>query len=209
MPLELREFTMADLPRGLEIEKLAYAPNPFTPFLFPGPFPEEAKQMRSEYFIKTLEEDKTARHVKVIDTEIEGDEHEQMIAWAKVHVHMEPPELAPRVFGAGSNIEACEKLWGGMMAQRARVVGDKPHVYLHMLQTHPTQQGRGAGTMLIQWALEQAQELSLPAYLEASVDGHSLYLKNGFEDIELLETDLSQWGAKDMHKIWNMMWHPR
>lgn len=128
MPLEIREFTMADLPRGLEIEKLAYAPNPFTTFLFPGPFPEEANKMRSEYFIRTFEEDTTARHVKVIDSEIEGDEHEQMIAWAKVHVHKEPPELTPRVFGAGSNIEACEKLWGGMLAQRAQVVGDKAHV---------------------------------------------------------------------------------
>ncbi|KAK8049813.1 Acyl-CoA N-acyltransferase [Apiospora phragmitis] len=209
MPLELREFTLADLSRGLEIEKLAYVPNPFTPFLFPGPFAEEANNMRSESFVKTLEEDKTARHVKVIDTEIEGDGHEQMVAWAKVHVYKEPPELTPRVFGPGSNIEACEKLWGGLLAQRTRLVGDKPHVYLHMLQTHPTHQGRGAGTMLIQWALRQAQELGMPAYLEASPDGHSLYLKNGFKDIDLLETDLSQWGAKCMHKIWNMIWYPK
>ena len=78
-----------------------------------------------------------------------------------------------------------------------------------MLQTHPTQQGRGAGTILIQWALEQAQGLGLPSYLEASPDGHSLYLKNGFKDIDFLETDLSQWGGKDMHKIWNMMWYPK
>ncbi|KAK7970456.1 hypothetical protein PG988_009529 [Apiospora saccharicola] len=184
MPLELRGFTLADLPRGLEIEQLAYAPNPFTPVLLPGPFPEETKKMRAEFFIKTFEEDKTARHAKIIDTEIEGDEHEQMIAWGKVHVYQEPPELKPRLFGAGSNIEACDK-------------------------THPTQQGRGAGTILIQWALEQAQGLGLTAYLEASPDGHSLYLKNGFKDIDLLETDLSQWGAKDMHKIWNMMWYPK
>jgi len=80
MPLELRELTAADLPRGLEIEKLAYAPNPFTPYLFPGPFPEDAKNVRLDYFIKTIEEDETARHVKVIDTEIEGDEQQQMIA---------------------------------------------------------------------------------------------------------------------------------
>ncbi|KAK8056033.1 Acetyltransferase [Apiospora rasikravindrae] len=209
MPLELRGFTLADLPRGLEIEKLAYAPNPFTPVLFPGPFPEEAKKIRSEYFIKTLEEDKTARHVKVIDTEIEGDENEQMIAWAKVHVHKEPPKLTPRVFGPGSNVEACEKLWGDILAQRTRLVGENPHVCRNRSMTHPTQQGRGAGTMLIQWALGQAQELSLPAYLEASPDGHSLYLKNGFQDVDLLETDLRQWGAKDMHKTWNMMWYPK
>lgn len=63
--------------------------------------------------------------------------------------------------------------------------------------------------MLIQWALEQAQELDLPAYLEASPDGHRLYLKNGFRDIDVLEIDLSQWGAKDMHITRNMMWYPK
>ena len=63
--------------------------------------------------------------------------------------------------------------------------------------------------MLIQWALEQAQGLGLPAYLEASPDGHGLYLKNGFKDIDLLEIDLGQWGAKDLHITRNMMWHPK
>lgn len=54
---------------------------------------------------------------------------------------------------------------------------------LDLLQTEPKHQGRGAGSMLIQWGLDIANKLRLPAYLESSPAGHKLYQKYGFQDI--------------------------
>lgn len=43
--------------------------------------------------------------------------------------------------------------------------------------------------MLIQWGLKIADELHIPAYLEASPAGHSLYQKFGFKDVDVLVLD--------------------
>lgn len=40
--------------------------------------------------------------------------------------------------------------------------------------------------MLVQWGVDIADELHIPAYLESSPAGHSLYQKFGFKDIDEL-----------------------
>lgn len=51
-----------------------------------------------------------------------------------------------------------------------------------MLCTHPDYRGRGAGKMLVAWGCEQADKDRVPAYVDASRDGHPLYARYGFED---------------------------
>lgn len=50
--------------------------------------------------------------------------------------------------------------------------------------------------MLLNWGLQKANELQLPAYLEASSTGKPLYLKHGFEEVDRLVFDLSKWGGE-------------
>lgn len=68
-----------------------------------------------------------------------------------------------------------------------------------MLQTDPEYQGRGAGSALMEWGKQKADELKLPIFLESSQKGHAFYQKHGFKDVEVVEIDLSKYGA-GVHK---------
>ncbi|OTB07589.1 hypothetical protein M426DRAFT_317897 [Hypoxylon sp. CI-4A] len=208
MPLELHPATEADARRSAEIEHAAYAPNPFNRILFPGPFPPEALDGRAATLADELRTDRTTRWFKVVDT-AELPAGEQMIAFAKLHVYAEKPRpTAPRAFGPGCNAEACELLFGGVAAQRGRILGDRPYVFISLLHTDPKHQGRGAGELLVRRAVEEAQRQGLVAYLESSESGHSLYKKCGFCDVDCLSVDLSRWGATEIHRTYSMMYDP-
>ncbi|KAI1803363.1 acyl-CoA N-acyltransferase [Daldinia bambusicola] len=208
MPLELQPATEADALRAAEIESAAYQPNPFNRILFPGPFPPEAVAWRGAQLAAELKKDPTARWFKVVDTDL--SEGEQMVAFAQWHIYTEkkPPQPAPRSFGLGCNAEACELVFGDLAELRARIWGDERCIYLSPLLTDPKHWGRGAGSMLTKWCLEEAKRLGLPIYLESSLAAHSLYQKHGFRDIECLTADLSKWGATEEHKSWSMKYDP-
>jgi hypothetical protein len=132
MPLVVQPATEADAPRAAEIERLAYAPNPFNKFLFPGPFPEpeSGRNPRAEEMIKVLQEDPSVRWLKVVDTDIEPTEdNAQMIAFGQWNLKdgRQIPEK-PRTWGPGCNAEACDALFGGLAQLRAKHFGDKKHV---------------------------------------------------------------------------------
>ncbi|KAI1461881.1 acyl-CoA N-acyltransferase [Annulohypoxylon moriforme] len=207
MPLELQPATEADARRSLEIEKAAYAMNPYNEILFPGPHPPDALDGKAKGMISELNKDSTIRWSKVVDTDL--PDGEQMIAFSKWFIHSEPPKPQPlRDFGPGANAGACEALFGGTKTQRERFWGDMPHVYLAILHTDPKHQRRGAGGMLVKQVVDEARKLGLVACLQSSPAGHELYKKCGFHDINLLSTDLSKWGATEMHYIWAMTCDP-
>ncbi|KAI0482374.1 acyl-CoA N-acyltransferase [Xylariaceae sp. FL0804] len=93
MPLELLPATAEDARRAVDIEADAFASNPFTPVLFPGPFPPDAKQRRAEELAAGLRADPTGcRWLKVVDTDLDDDGGGgggggQMIAFAKWHFY--------------------------------------------------------------------------------------------------------------------------
>lgn len=78
---------------------------------------------------------------------------------------------------------------------------------LNILDTMPSHQRRGAGTQLVTWGAEIADQYGLPCYLEASADGYPLYKKIGFEDVDLLDLDLTKWGRQGIHR-WVCMIRP-
>lgn len=80
---------------------------------------------------------------------------------------------------------------------------------MQTLVTHPQHQGRGAGATLLRWGLEKAQEAGLEAFLESTKAGRGLYEKNGFQHVEDLDLDLSQWGGKEPIRAWLMKWQPK
>ncbi|KAI1774002.1 acyl-CoA N-acyltransferase [Hypoxylon cercidicola] len=117
MPLGLRPADGGDARRAAEIEWAAYAPNPFNRILFPGPFSPEASS--------------STCWSKVVDTGLPEDP-EQTVAFAKWHVYAQSPRPTNRKFGAECNVEACELLFGGIVKQRVRILGDRPY-YCHSL----------------------------------------------------------------------------
>jgi len=67
---------------------------------------------------------------------------------------------------------------------------------LHLLITHPAHRRRGAGSMLIDWGLKQADVAGLPTYLEASPMGLPLYERWGFEPRKKTVFELDRYGGK-------------
>ncbi|GAP83603.1 putative gnat family protein [Rosellinia necatrix] len=198
MPLVVQPATEADAPRAADIERAAYAPNPFNPVLFPGPFPAPTagESPRAMEMAKNLKTDPSIRWFKVVDTAIEpGEDNKQMIGFAQWHINDGSQVPAgPRTFGPGCNAEACEALFGGLDKMRAKHYGNLHHVQLRLLHVDPEHQRRGAGRMLVMWGVEEAKRLGMPAFLESSVEGHSLYLSCGFYDIDVQSIDCTKWG---------------
>lgn len=72
---------------------------------------------------------------------------------------------------------------------------------LNLLDTLPAHQRRGAGTQLVKWGADVADQHGLPCYLEGSPAGYHLYRKFGFEDVENLDMDLTRWGGEGIHRF--------
>ena len=48
---------------------------------------------------------------------------------------------------------------------------------------------------MIRWALEYLKLDTMPVWLASQPDGHYLYLRFGWRDVEEVNTDLSQWAG--------------
>ncbi|KAF2253765.1 acyl-CoA N-acyltransferase [Trematosphaeria pertusa] len=205
MAIVVQEASDADLRRACEIETAAYANNPSSPILFPGPFPPDSPDRRVNNLINMRKDDPSARYLKAVK-----DETGEMTAFAKWHIYDTPEaaELArerPINIGPGMNKEACEAFFGGMAMKKKEIMGTKRHLYLHMLHTDPKYQCCGAGSALLKWGMQKADELGLPVYLESSTEGHHFYQKHGFKDVDVLRIDFSQFGGGDVMHVAPLM----
>lgn len=79
-----------------------------------------------------------------------------------------------------------DEQWSGHFAHtdavRKEILGDEAHWYLATLFTWPEWQGRGVGSILLDWAIEQADANipPTPMYLESSVMAKAVYVHRGF-----------------------------
>ncbi|KAF1933437.1 acyl-CoA N-acyltransferase [Didymella exigua CBS 183.55] len=198
MSIVVRDVSDNELHRACIIEAAAYADSDLNPILFPGPFPPDSQQKRVDRLIQMREDDSTAIYMQAID-KASG----RMIASSKWHIYKTPKETnipsKKMEFGSGTNPEACIAFFGAIEERKKETMGDRPHIYLHMLHTDPEFQGYGAGSALIDWGKQKADELGLPIYLESSIVGHGFYKKHGFKDIEVMDIDLSPYGG-GLHK---------
>jgi len=143
MPLTLHPCTPSDLPQAVLTERAAFASDPFSPILFPGPFPEGTSEFRVQELAKQMTEDPTTRWVMVVDGD--GTSERQTasveeglqtpqgfrrgIAFAKYNLYLEgrprAREEGQRSFGEGCNVEACERVFGGLAETRERTLGGR------------------------------------------------------------------------------------
>ncbi|KAF1916048.1 hypothetical protein BDU57DRAFT_538384 [Ampelomyces quisqualis] len=80
-------------------------------------------------------------------------------------------------------------------------LGTKPYYCLDTLVTLPQHERRGAGSMLVRWGCERADEAGVQAYLEASLMGAPMYARHGFVGKEEMELDLRKWPGGEVHKF--------
>lgn len=104
-----------------------------------------------------------------------------------------PPEL---------RLDALMSLFDPLDVARDEIMGsEKPYFMLNSLATHPDHQGRGAGTLLLDWGLQKADKEGLVTYLDATQRARPIYAKRGFELRKVVEWDRKVWGGEgvDVH----------
>jgi GNAT superfamily N-acetyltransferase len=82
----------------------------------------------------------------------------------------------------GVDLVAWEKKMGAGDKVREEVMGDEPHWYLAPLYTLPEFQGRGVASLLLDWAIDQADATTpyTPLYLESRPLARAVYQHKGF-----------------------------
>ena len=138
MAIIVRDVSDEDVARSIEIGTAAYADNPLSPILFPGPFSDEYQSKRVPELIELRKNDPTCHFIQAYD-----EETKQMVAFAKWHIYdtseaAEAAQRPKRTFGAGTNPEACEAFFGILSARKKEHMGDRPHLCKlgHLLTHH-------------------------------------------------------------------------
>ncbi|KAL4986620.1 hypothetical protein BDW68DRAFT_162948 [Aspergillus falconensis] len=146
------------------------------------------------------------KYVKIVDSSARdehGQKRERIVAYAKWDLSM-PEERGERypLWHCDMPAAECEEFFQREERERERVTGGARHyctgllsryvlmgpetelmgVDLDTLATHPDYQRRGAGSMLLQWGCDLADEAGVALYVDASRAGAPLYERFGFVD---------------------------
>ena len=112
-----------------------------------------------------------------------------------------PPEL---------RLDALASLFGPLRAAQEDLMGTQtPYLMLNSLATQPEHQGRGAGTLLLDWGLGRADERGLVTYLDATGGARGMYERRGFEVRRVCEWERGPWGGEGVDCHYCMVREPR
>lgn len=77
---------------------------------------------------------------------------------------------------------------------RRRTVGMQGHMFVLLLACDPKWHRRGAGSMLLEWGTREADERGLQSFVAASIVGRPVYSRKGFEVVDTVQFDMTQFG---------------
>lgn len=186
--------------------------DPMLPVFFGPDKPENRAKLKkecikgtkevSDFWLKVVDEDAEEVDVEGIDVgEIEGTEANGMTGkrkakkivgacdWriypsyvpAKDDEEKKPIEEEYRHLPTHQQRIDSKQIVEEYMAARRRETAE-PHVFCYMLFVEPEYQGKGIGTMIMQWGHEVADTMMLPCWLESSAKGLRLYQKMGYKE---------------------------
>ncbi|KAK8116092.1 hypothetical protein PG984_012594 [Apiospora sp. TS-2023a] len=90
------------------------------------------------------------------------------------------PWLAER--GDKEALAKARNIMGEMNAAR-KAANPDGFLHLHICFTSPEYRRKGAGSLMMQWGCDLADQLALPGWIEASAEGNFLYKVHGFYDV--------------------------
>ena len=62
--------------------------------------------------------------------------------------------------------------------------------------------------MLLHWGLDRADALRLPCYLESTPAGLPLYKSRRFEEVDVIDLDMSKWGIEGISRYMCLLRRP-
>ncbi|GAQ12171.1 hypothetical protein ALT_9492 [Aspergillus lentulus] len=156
---------------------------------------------------KIIADDPHSRITKAIDTQ-----SGQIVGWSMWSIYPDAEALATAAEEARKRATTppasslCPQLYLDYQELKARLrekwIGGRAVAILQVLAVHPDYQGRGIGTKLLMVGVEEARRLGLPAWLEASEAGYSVYKRCGFYDAERMELDFAKYGLSGMEHVY-------
>lgn len=106
------------------------------------------------------------------------------------------------------NMEAYAAFSKVLEEGRAKYLTDRDLV-LDFLATTPEHQGKGIGSMCLNWGVRKADALKWRVYVEATLEGYSLYHRMGWEPLEEVTVNYRQFGGDGTQTFVSMMRDPR
>lgn len=167
--------------------------------LLVGPNTLENRQQSKANTIQAMHEDPCAHFLKVVDTA--SGEMIAVAGW-NIYAHGNTEEDLDKITARPTPERGYradfEPIYEHLKGNRRHIMGQKPYLYLNLLSTRPTHHRRGAGSMLIKWGLDRADELGVEAYHESSIEGRPLYERFGYKVIKEVKFDMAQYGRPDL-----------
>ncbi|KAI9765909.1 MAG: hypothetical protein M1840_007050 [Geoglossum simile] len=204
MDLTLRDATVVDLPRILDIVLSALPGDPFYCYLWANR--EEFPNDHRGYWLQRLQADIFNPSYSFVVAELGGERvgpiafgiwerkgndgmaglrrgrREGGEAWNFYRTSFQNLlSTRPRPDAPPARLSACDATLSAVTQQFD--VGWPSRFQLELICTHRDYQRRGAGSTILQWGLHEAGRDGVPATVAASPMGEKLYVKYGFEYI--------------------------
>lgn len=140
--------------------------------------------------------DPTARIIKAFDPATG-----QIVAVGHWHFYLSPSTDAhvfpPFRYPSDGNPTLGAHFFGSLLRIQEEHMCGQAYIFMRLLVVLPSYQGKGIGTRLLRWGLEQADQLGVKVWIDASPAGLGLYKKLGWEEVSRLEIPLKEWGGKE------------
>lgn len=139
MGLKVMPAGEQDAARSVAIEKVAYGRNPISHIIHPAPAASaaaaaasdgaDADAAREQSLLKNLRADpESCLWIQAVDEDRVAQGQHGMVCFSMGYLWLSAPQPPPeRVWGPGSNPEACELFFGGMTRKWFERMGNKPH----------------------------------------------------------------------------------
>ncbi|KAK0509042.1 hypothetical protein JMJ35_008413 [Cladonia borealis] len=198
--------TATDLPAIAKIVQNAFedSPNTISYWMLPRENEAAVYEWRLRRAEENFHNDPTSSFIKCVDTAT--DKIVAFAIWEKPYSFMTQEQKAKQQqdgremrsndndLPKGTNAALLHDLDAQTARMRAKYVNREEDYVLRALATLPQYQGKGCGSALLQWSLEKVDADGRRVFLEATPQGHSLYAKFGWKDVDEMVFDLNAFG---------------
>ncbi|KAK3989994.1 hypothetical protein QBC44DRAFT_265984 [Cladorrhinum sp. PSN332] len=224
--IRVREARLEDKEAIIRIHYAAFDDDVMNRLMYPGGVSEAVKQKFGDRAFTKPEPGKKGEHRLFIAEYFSPDTHPsfdpethpddgsgEVAAFAKWMFHTEPrteeewkaEEFVATVenFGEGCDLSVVNTFIGGLNGKQKESAKGEAALFLGILACDPKRQRLGAGSALVKFGADIADRLNLPCRLEASPVGYPVYKRLGYEDLDVLDTKVTEtWGVKRDGRYW-------